>query len=94
MAQRFKVPSIPQEVRKRPSDETPQSNDEPRPRADNAAIERWLQLHLRQIYEEVSNEPLPNELIDIIDRFRKRWQIVDGDPAPEARLSPSVRRGS
>lgn len=43
-------------------------------RAPNAAIERWLQLQLRQLYREVCSEPVPEDLMEVIERFRRRRQ--------------------
>lgn len=70
------------------------SGGEPPARATNAAIERWLQLHLRQLYQEVCSEPLPSELSDMIDRFRKRRQDAETDRDTVAPLPPAARQGS
>ncbi len=65
-------------------------------RATNAVIERWLQLHLRQLYQEVCNEPLPSELNEMVDRFRRRRQDKEDEPGRDAvvPLPPTARQGS
>lgn len=65
-------------------------------RATNAVIERWLQLHLRQLYQEVCNEPLPSELNEMVDRFRRRRKDNEDEPGRDAvvPLPPTVRQGS
>lgn len=70
------------------------SGGEPPARATNAAIERWLQLHLRQLYQEVCSEPLPSELSDMIERFRKRRHDAESDRDTVAPLPPAARQGS
>ena len=35
-------------------------------------VDRWLQDYLSRLYQEVLSEPLPRELIDIVDRFHER----------------------
>lgn len=74
--------------------DTSQSGGKPPARGTNTVIERWLQLHLRQLYEEVSNEPLPSELSEMIDRFRKRRQDAEPGGDPVAPLPPAARPGS
>lgn len=65
-------------------------------RATNAVIERWLQLHLRQLYQEVCNEPLPSELNEMVDRFRIRRKDKEDEPGGDAvvPLPPTARQGS
>ncbi len=65
-------------------------------RGTNAFIERWLQLHLRQLYQEVCNEPLPSELNEMVDRFRRRRKEKEDEPGREAvvPLPPTARQGS
>ncbi len=60
----------------------------------NAVIERWVQVCLRQLYQETCNEPLPSELNEMIDRFRKGLQDHEDDR--DAVVSPvlSVRQRS
>ena len=80
--------------------ETAQGQDTSRPggrtpiRGTNAVIDRWLQLHLRQLYQEVSTEPLPSELNEMIDRFRRRR--LEEEPGGKAvvPLPPTARQGS
>lgn len=72
----------------------PGSGGRPGERGTNAAIERWLQLHLRQLYEEVSNEPLPSELSDLIDRFHKRRQDAESGGDGVVPLPPAARQES
>jgi len=94
MARKLEISGTSQNAQKWQSDETFRSDEKKREGAKNAAIERWLQLHLRQIYEEVSNEPLPSELSDMIERVRKLWQTDEGNRASAAPLAPSLRCGS
>ena len=65
-------------------------------RGTNAVIERWLQLHLRQLYQEVCNEPLPSELNEMVDRFRIRRKDKEDEPGRDAvvPLPPTARQGS
>jgi hypothetical protein len=74
--------------------DTPGSGGGPPERGTNRVIERWLQLHLRQLYEEVSNEPLPSELSDLIERFRKRRQDAERGGDAAGPLPPAARQGS
>lgn len=72
----------------------PRPGGRPAARATNTAIENWLLHHLRQLYEEVSSEPLPNELSEMIDRFRKRRQDAEVGRENVASLTPNARQGS
>ncbi len=65
-------------------------------RATNRAMENWLQLHLRQLYEEVCSEPLPSELNDMIDRFRRHRQEGESGRDACTPLTPArpARQGS
>jgi hypothetical protein len=38
----------------------------------DAAFDIWLQRGLHQIYDEVAREPLPDELLRLIEEDRKR----------------------
>ena len=63
----------------------------------NAAFERWLQFHLRQLYLEVCSEPVPSDLVEVIDRFRRTRQdpeIDEGRPRRRLALPWPWRRGS
>jgi hypothetical protein len=70
------------------------SGGRPAVRGTNAVIENWLQLHLRQLYEEVCSEPLPSELSEMIDRFRMRRQDSETGRDTVASLPPQARQGS
>ena len=70
------------------------SGGRPVQRGKNAAIETWLQLHLRQLYEEVCSEPVPNELNEMIDRFRRRRQDTEAGGDKVLPLTPPARQGS
>ncbi len=70
------------------------SGGRPAVRGTNAVIENWLQLHLRQLYEEVCSEPLPSELSEMIDRFRMRRQDSETSRDTVASLPPQARQGS
>ncbi len=63
-------------------------------RGTNAAIENWLQLHLRQLYEEVCSEPLPSEFSEMVDRFRMRRQDNETGRDTVVPLPPPARQGS
>ena len=63
-------------------------------RGPNVVIERWLQVFLRQLYQETCNEPLPSELNEMIDRFRKGLQDHEDDRDAVVSLVPSVRQRS
>ncbi len=76
------------------SREMSRSGGRPAVRGTNAAIENWLQLHLRQLYEEVCSEPLPSELSEMIDRFRRRRQDAQTGPDTVVPLPPPARQGS
>jgi hypothetical protein len=60
----------------------------------NTAIENWLLHHLRQLYDEVCSEPLPNELSEMIDRFRRRRQDTEAGRDNVGPLTPTARQGS
>jgi len=76
------------------SQDTSRPGGRPQARGKNVVIERWLQLHLRQLYQEVCNEPLPSELNEMIDRLR--WRRKDGEPGQDSvvPLPPAARQGS
>lgn len=63
-------------------------------RGRNTAIENWLQLHLRQLYEEMCSEPLPSELDEMIDRFRRRRQDSESGRDAVVPLPPRAQQGS
>ena len=70
------------------------SGGRPAARGTNAVIENWLQLHLRQLYEEVCSEPLPSELSEMIDRFRMRRQDGETGRDTVVPLPPPAPQGS
>jgi len=94
MAERLKFPEASPGSGEAQDRDKPQSGGEPPERGTNTVIERWLQLHLRQLYEEVSNEPLPSELSDLIERFRKRRQDAETGGDAVGPLPPAARQGS
>ena len=66
---------------------TPGSSESLAVRDPNAAFERWLQYHLRQLYLEVCREPEPSDLIEVIDRFRKKRQDPPDDQSGPGRVT-------
>jgi Anti-sigma factor NepR len=94
MAGRLKLPETSPGTDGAQDRDTPQSGVKQPEHGRNTVIERWLQLHLRQLYEEVSSEPLPSDLSDLIDRFRKRRQEAETGGDTVAPLPPAARQGS
>ena len=94
MAGRPRYPEISPRVDKGLSRDMSRSGGRPAMRGTNAVIENWLQLHLRQLYEEVCSEPLPSELSEMIDRFRRRRQDAETGPDTVGPLPPPARQGS
>lgn len=94
MAGRLRFPETSPATDEAQDRDAPQSGGRPPERGTNTVIERWLQQHLRQLYEEVSNEPLPSDLSDLIDRFRKRRQDGETDEESAVSLPPAARQGS
>jgi hypothetical protein len=43
-----------------------------KPRKTEAAFDLWLQKGLHEIYDKVAREPIPDELLKLIDEDRKR----------------------
>jgi hypothetical protein len=43
-----------------------------KPRKTEAAFDMWLQRGLHEIYDNVTNEPIPDELLKLIEEDRKR----------------------
>jgi hypothetical protein len=56
----------------------PKANDPPRPpppkkpRKTEAAFDMWLQRGLHEIYDNVAREPIPEELLKLIEEDRKK----------------------
>jgi hypothetical protein len=56
----------------------PKANDPPRPpttkkpRKTEAAFDLWLQRGLHEIYDNVASEPIPDELLKLIEEDRKK----------------------
>lgn len=94
MAGRLRFPETSPDSGEALDRDTPGSGGGPPERGTNTVIERWLQIHLRQLYEEVSNEPLPSELSDLIERFRKRRQDAERGGDAAGPLPPAARQGS
>lgn len=94
MAGRPKFPEISPGMDKGQSGGMSRYGVRPVARDTNAVIENWLQLHLRQLYEEVCNEPLPSELSEMIDRFRRRLQDTETGRDTVVALPPAARQRS
>jgi hypothetical protein len=45
--------------------------DEPRKRARNGLDERWLEKKIHDMYQEVVNEPVPDDILKILNRIPK-----------------------
>lgn len=58
-------------------DGTSQANEEPNGHDRVGVLEHWLQKYLRQAFDDVSNEPMPSELSDLVDRLRANRQDSD-----------------
>jgi len=51
--------------------------------APDPAFERWLNRQLHGLYDPVLAEPLPDELMRLLDRFEERPTPPDGDDGGE-----------
>jgi hypothetical protein len=49
----------------------PPAGAKAKPKPD-AAFELWLQRGLHQMYDDVANEPIPDELLRLIEEDRKK----------------------
>ncbi len=94
MARRPRFPEIPRDANDGQSQAMTRSGGRPAARGTNAVIENWLQLHLRQLYEDVCSEPLPSELSEMIDRFRRRRQETETGRDTVVPLPPPAQQGS
>jgi hypothetical protein len=43
-----------------------------RSRQDTAAVDRWFDRQLNQLYADVISEPLPKEFLELIDKLREK----------------------
>jgi hypothetical protein len=41
-------------------------------RSPDRAMDRWLQQQLRMVYDDTVNEPLPRELLDLVEKIGRR----------------------
>jgi hypothetical protein len=55
----------------RRKEQGPPAGQKSKPKPD-AAFDLWLQRGLHQIYDEVANEPIPEELLRLIEEDRKK----------------------
>ena len=94
MAGRPRFPEIPRDADDGQSRAMTRSGGRPAARGTNAVIENWLQLHLRQLYEDVCSEPLPSELSEMIDRFRRLRQETETGRDTVVPLPPPAQQGS
>ena len=44
------------------------------PEGPRAAVDRWFDAQLNQLYSEVVNEPLPDDLAQLVSKFKKRTE--------------------
>ncbi len=51
-------------------------------RQTNGVAERWLQDQISRLYEEVLSEPLPSDLLDVIDRFQEKESLNSNTTKP------------
>ena len=70
MPERIEAPDSPNEAPTGKCEEIFRRGEEPSADARGGASEHWLQKCLRQAFDDVSNEPLPSELSDLVDRLR------------------------
>jgi len=55
-----------------PPQSTPHSGKGRKGRKTEAAFDLWLQKGLHEIYDQVAREPVPDELLKLIEEDRKR----------------------
>jgi hypothetical protein len=55
----------------RRKEQAPKAGDKPKPPPD-AAFELWLQRGLHRLYDDIANEPIPDELLRLIEEDRKK----------------------
>ena len=48
-----------------------------RPRSSDRPFDLWLQKQLHAMYDEIASEPLPSDLLNLIDQDAR-----DGEPGP------------
>ncbi len=41
---------------------------------DSSPFDRWVDYKLREIYDPVLNEPIPAQLLDLIEQHRRKIQ--------------------
>lgn len=57
------------------NDEVPPSRKRAKtviPDGPRATVDRWFDAQLNQLYSDVVNEPLPNDLADLVSKLKKR----------------------
>lgn len=47
-------------------------SDRPAPKASERPFDMWLQKQLHAMYDEITNEPLPDDLLNLIDKDAAR----------------------
>ena len=52
--------------------EPPAPPDPPPARKPEAAFDLWLQRGLHKLYDDIANEPIPEELLKLIEEDRKK----------------------
>ena len=98
MTNRFKASQktagadVAQAVKSSHSRGTPEPRGPSETKGPNAVFERWLQRHLRQLYHEVCSEPVPDDLIDVIERLRRKRRGRDDDRSVPGHIAAPYRR--
>lgn len=62
---------------------TPGGTSDPRPTAEEKPFDQWLRKQLHAMYDEVVAEPLPDDLLKLIDQDAersRRQQSSDDEP--------------
>ena len=65
-------------------DKPPEGGHAVGPAAEEQPFDRWLRKQLHAMYDEVVNEPLPTDLVSLIDKDaeRVRQEAADTSPSP------------
>ena len=50
----------------------PPPDEQPRKRKSDAAFDLWLKRGLHKLYDDIAQEPVPDELLKLIEQDRKK----------------------
>ncbi|UYN93292.1 MAG: hypothetical protein KIT25_14625 [Enhydrobacter sp.] len=67
----------------KPSGKNPTARDKGRPPGQRP-FDKWLQKQLHAMYDEIASEPLPDELLNLIESDAKK----NGDPPKSSSSDP------